>query len=74
MIYIIHINRELGKIKRQRNTFQTKEQDKTSEKEQQESVMINLPNKELKVIIIKMLTDSEEGVSSVRMSTKRLKI
>ena len=74
MIYIIHINRELGKIKRQRNTFQIKEQDKTSEKEQQESVMINLPNKEFKVIIIKMLTDSEEGVSSVRMSTKRLKI
>ena len=54
--------------------FQIKEQDKTSEKEQQESVMINLPNKEFKVIIIKMLTDSEEGVSSVRMSTKRLKI
>ena len=71
MIYIIHINRELGKIKRQRNTFQTKEQDKTSEKEQHEIVMRNLPNKEFKVIIIKMLTESEEGVNSVRTSTKR---
>ena len=36
--------------------------------------MRNLPNKEFKVTIIKMLTDSEEGVNSVSTSTKGLKI
>ena len=57
MIYIIHINRELGKIKRQRNTFQTKEQDQTSEKELNEIGISNLPAKELKLMVIKVLTD-----------------
>ena len=32
-IPITHRKTELGKMRRQRNTFQTKEQDKTSEKE-----------------------------------------
>ena len=36
--------------------FQTKKQDKISEKELNEIEMNNLPNKELKVIVIKMLT------------------
>ena len=54
MIYIIHINRELGKIKRQRNTFQTKEQDKTSEKEQNKMDIGSLPTS---VKVIKMLAE-----------------
>lgn len=36
--------------------FQTKKQDKISEKELNEIEMNNLPNKELKVIVIKVLT------------------
>lgn len=66
MIYIIHINRELGKIKRQRDTFQTKPQKKNYMK-----VMRNLPDKEFKVIVIKMLSYSgEEWVNSAKTSKK----
>ena len=36
--------------------LQTKEQDKTSEKELNEMEISNLPDKELKVMVIKMLT------------------
>lgn len=36
--------------------FQTRKQDKISEKELNEIETNNLPNKELKVIVIKMLT------------------
>ena len=51
MIYLIHRNkyRESGKMGRQSNMFQSKEQYKISEKE--------LPDKEFKVIVIKMLTE-----------------
>ena len=37
--------------------FQTKKQDKISEKELNEIETNNLPNKELKVIVIKVLID-----------------
>ena len=48
------IHRELGKIRRHKNMFQTKEQKtKTSEKEKVE--ISNLRNKEFKVMIIKVL-------------------
>ena len=43
-------------MKRQRNTFQTKEQDKTSEKEQNKIGISKLPDKEFKVILIHLLT------------------
>ena len=56
---IIHRNkyRELGKIRKQRNMFQTKEQDKTSEKELNEVEINSPPNKEFKVMTIKMLNE-----------------
>ena len=41
---------------RQRNMFQMKKQDKTWNKELSEVEISNLPNKEFKVMIIKMLT------------------
>lgn len=41
----------------QRNTFQTKEQDQTSEKELNEIVISNLPAKELKLMVINVITD-----------------
>ena len=40
---------------RQRNMFQMKKQDKTWNKELSEVEISNLPNKEFKVMIIKML-------------------
>ena len=47
LIYLIHRNKykELGKIRIQRNIFQSKEQDKTSEKELNNREISNLPNK-----------------------------
>ena len=48
------------KMKKQGNMFQTKEQKtKTSEKEKVE--ISNLPNKEFKVMIIKMLNELEKN-------------
>ena len=44
-------------MRRQRNTFQTKEPDKTSGKKLNEIEISNLPDKEFKVIVIKMLTE-----------------
>ena len=44
-------------MKRQRNLFQMKEQDKTSGKELNETEISNLPNKEFKIMIIKMFTN-----------------
>ena len=43
-------HRKLGKMKRQRNAFQMKEQDKTLEKELKEMEIINLLDKEFKII------------------------
>ena len=42
-------------MRRQRNLFQKKEQDKTSKKELKEIEISNLLDKRLKVMIIKML-------------------
>ena len=44
-------------MKRQRSTFQIKEQDNSSEKELNKTEINNLPDKEYKLIIIRMLTD-----------------
>lgn len=44
-------------MKRQWNTFQTKEQDKSSEKELNRMEISNLPYKEFKLIVIRMLTN-----------------
>ena len=44
-------------MRRQRNTFQVREQDKTPEKELSETEMSNLPNKEFKQRVLRMLTD-----------------
>jgi len=57
MIYLIHGHRELSKMREQRNTFQTKEQDQTSEKELNEIGLRNLPAKELKLMVINVITD-----------------
>ena len=59
MIHLIHRNkqRERGIMRRQRNTFQAREQDKTPEKGLNETEISNLPNKEFEQKRIKMLTE-----------------
>ena len=51
----IETNRKLVKTRRQRNMFQSKEQDKTSEKELNEMERSNLLDKELKAMVIKVM-------------------
>ena len=46
---------------RQRNIFQRKKQDKTSEKDPSEIEISNLPDKEFKVMVIKMLTKKKKN-------------
>ena len=50
LIYLIHRkkHKELGKARRQRNTFQMKEQDKTPEKELNKMEISNLSEKNSK--------------------------
>lgn len=43
-------------MRRQRDIFQSREEDKISEKELTEIEIINIPNKEFKVMVKKMLT------------------
>lgn len=44
-------------MRRQRNIFQTKEQDKTQDKNPNEMKISKLPKKELKTIVIKVLPE-----------------
>ena len=44
-------------MKRQRAMYQTKEQDKTPEKQLNEVKISNLPEKELRIMIVKMIQD-----------------
>ena len=59
-------------MQRQRNMFQMKEQDKTSEKELNKMEISNVSDKELKEMVIKSLLNSgEEWKNTVRISTMR---
>lgn len=55
-IYCIETNTEPGRMKKQKNVFQTKEQDKSSEKKLNKMKVSNLSHKEFKLMVIKMLT------------------
>ena len=44
-------------MRRQRNIFQTKEEDKTSEKQLNKMEISNQPDKEFEVMVRKMLTE-----------------
>ena len=52
-----HIHRKTDKMKRQRTLYQMKEQDKTPEKQLNEVVIGNLPEKEFRIMIVKMIQD-----------------
>lgn len=56
MNYLIHRNTESGIIRRQKNTFQTKEEHKTSEKELNKMEINSLSNKKSKVIAVTLLS------------------
>lgn len=57
-VYLMHRNqhREARKIKKQRNMFHTKGQDKTPGTDLNETEISDLPHKEFKIIVIKSLT------------------
>ena len=49
--------RKIGKMKRQRTMYQMKEQDTTPEKQLNELELGNLPEKEFRIMIVKMIQD-----------------
>ena len=52
-----HIHRKIDKMKRQKTMYQMKEQDKTPEKQLNEVETGNLPEKEFRVMIVKIIQD-----------------
>ena len=48
---------EIDKMKRQRTMYQMKEQDKTQEKQLKEVEIGNLPEKEFRIMIVRMIQD-----------------
>ena len=57
--YLIHRHkhRKRGKMRRESNTFQAREQDKTPEKELSTTEMSKLPDRKFKQRVLRMLTD-----------------
>ena len=49
----------INKMKRQKNTQQTKEQDKSPPKQTKEEEIGNLPDKEFQIMIVKMIQNLE---------------
>ena len=52
-----HIHRKIDKMKTQTAMYQIKEQDKTPEKQLNEVEIGNLPDKEFRIMIVKMIQD-----------------
>ena len=52
-----HIHRKIDKMKRQRAMYQMKEQEKTPEKQLNEVEIGNLPEKQFRIMIVKMIQD-----------------
>ena len=50
-------HREVGEMIRQRNMFQVKEQDKSSEKELNKTEINNVPEREYKLMVIRRCTE-----------------
>ena len=58
------IHRKIDKMKRQRDTFQMKEQVKTPEKQLNEVEIGNIPEKEFRIMILKMIQDLGKGMEA----------
>ena len=71
-LYLIHRNkhRQAVKLRRQRNTAQVKEQNKTLEKELNEMEIANLSDAEFKTLVITMLREFTEYGKSIREEMK----
>ena len=52
-----HIHRKIDKMERQRTLYQMKEQDKIPEKQLNEVEIGNLPAKQFRIMIVKMIQD-----------------
>ena len=67
-LHLIHRNkhREAAKMRRQRNMAQMKEHTNTPEKELNEIEISNLSDAEFKTLVIKMLKEPSEDLSSVK--------
>ena len=72
MTFLVERNRhrDIDKMRRQRNMFQMKEQDKTIAKDLSETDKSNIPDREFnafffKVMIIKILTGFEKKVEDI---------
>ena len=61
-------------MRRQRNMFQIREQDKPSEKELKKTEINNLPHKEYKLVVIRILPDLGRRRDEHRTLTKNWKI
>ena len=64
-----HIHRKIDKMKRQRAMYQMKEQDKTPEKPLNEVEIGNILEKEIRIMIVKVIQDLRK-----RMEAKIKKI
>ena len=60
----------INKMKRQRNTQQVKEQDKCPPNQTKEEELGNLPDKEFRIMKVKMIQNLENKMESQRNSLK----
>ena len=60
-------------MRRQRNTAQMKEQIKTPEKELNKMEISNLSEAEFKTLVIRMLRELSEGLSSIKKTQSEMK-
>ena len=74
-LYLIYRNkhREAAKTKRQRNMAQMKEQVKTPEKELNKMEASNLLDAEFKTLVIRMLKELSENLSSIKEIQSEMK-
>ena len=80
IFYLMHRNqhRDSRKMKKQRNMFPTKEKDKTLDKDINEMEIRDLPDKEFKITVIKMLiglgksiNDQSENLNKERENIRK---
>ena len=62
----------LGKMKQQRIMSQKKEQDKTPEEQLSEVEIGNLPEKEFRVVIVKMIQDLRKRMEAQTEDTRNI--
>ena len=73
MFYVMHRHQhtESKKVKKQGNMFQRKEQDKSQETNHNEMEIYDLPDREFKIKVIKMLTKVRRAMHEQRENFNR---